>query len=84
LERFANLLVQDIVSKMQVDSCDFYHNQPNDYGCITVKFFLGAGDPWHTMRGEEVQADYVNGRHGTGRYLLNENFVEYLLESIKK
>jgi len=82
-EKFAELLVQDIVSKMEVDGSEFYYNEPNDYGCVTVKFFMGPGHPWHTMRGEEVQADYANGRRGTGRYLLNKNFATYLLNSIK-
>ena len=32
------------------------------------------------MCGEEVQAEYVDGIRGTGRYKLNERFVEYLMK----
>ena len=83
-EKFAKLILGELVSKMEVEGGDFYHNESNDYGCVTVKFFTGAGDPWHSMRGEETKAKYVNGViRGTGRYRLNEKFVEYLLETLK-
>lgn len=81
LEQFARLIVQGLVSKMEVDGSDFYYNQFNDYGAVTVKFFVDC-DPKEKMVGAEVQADYPDGRRGTGRYHLNDRFVDYLLEQL--
>lgn len=82
-EKFAELVVHSIVADMQVEGSDFYHNEPNDYGCVTVKFFTGEGNPWMTMRGEEVMGNYVDGVRGTGRYRLNELFVKCLMEKLR-
>jgi hypothetical protein len=67
--RFAELVVGKLVSDIEVDACDFYFNETNNYGSITVKYFV-SGDPIR-MRGEEVD--------GTGRYRLNKEFVQSLI-----
>jgi hypothetical protein len=77
-KKFAELIVREIVSKIEVESSDFYHNESNGWGAITVKYFV-SGDP-HRMCGEEVQAEFYNGVRGTGRYHLNEEFAEYLMK----
>lgn len=83
LEKFAELIVREIVNTMEVEASEFYYNEPNDYGAVTVTFFTGSGDPWNNIRGEETQAQFHDGYRGTGRYKLNDNFVKYLMEKIK-
>ena len=78
-KKFAELIVRELVSLLQVDGSDFYHNEFNNYGCITVKYFV-PGNP-HLMCGEEVKAKFHDGMKGTGRFLLNEKFVEYIMKS---
>lgn len=79
-EKFAQLIVRELVSTLEAEYCDFYHNEANDWGCITVKYFV-PGDA-HLMRGEETKAEYVGGViKGTGRFRLNERFVEYLMKN---
>jgi hypothetical protein len=76
-EKFAELIVREVVSKMEVEGSDFYYNKPNNYGAITVKFFVG-GDA-KQMTGEEIRSQYHGGIRGTGRYKLNDKFVEHLM-----
>lgn len=77
--KFAELIVRELVSKLEVDGCEFYYNESNNWGCITVKYFVG-GDP-DRMRGEEKQAKFWGGEvRGTGYYHLNEQFVQHLME----
>ena len=84
IEKFGLLLTQEIVSKFEVEGSDFYYNEPNDYGCVTVKFFTGKGDPWHEFNAGELQSLYADGEvRGNGRYRLNKEFAEYLLGTIK-
>jgi hypothetical protein len=71
------LIVREVVSKMEVEGSDFYYNKPNNYGAITVKFFVG-GDA-KQMTGEEIRSQYHGGIRGTGRYKLNDKFVEHLM-----
>ena len=79
LEKFAELIVRELVSQLKVEGCEFYYNEVNNYGCITVKYFVG-GDPAR-MRGEEEQAKFWGGEvRGTGYYHLNEQFVQHLME----
>lgn len=78
-EKFAELIVRELVANIQVEGSDFYHNEFNDYGCITVEYFVPGNA--HLMRGEEVQAEFVGGViKGTGRFRLNERFVEHLMK----
>lgn len=79
-DRFARLLLEDIVANMQVEGEDFYYNTFNDYGCVTVKFFV-PGDPWKTLRGNEVMGRYGEQGEvrGTGRYRLKSEFAQNLL-----
>lgn len=84
LEDFVENIVRELVSKLEVDGSEFHYNQPNDYGSVTVTFFTGQGDPWRTMCGEEIMAEFSDGGlRGTGRYRLNENFVQYLVDTLK-
>jgi hypothetical protein len=79
IEKFAELIVRELVANIQVEGSDFYHNEFNDYGCITVEYFVPGNA--HLMRGEEVQAEFVGGViKGTGRFRLNERFVEHLMK----
>ena len=79
-DEFAELIVRELVSTLQAEYCDFYHNEANDWGCITVKYFVPGNA--HLMRGEETKAEYVGGViKGTGRFRLNERFVEYLMKN---
>ena len=77
-EKFAELIVRELVSKLEVEGSDFYYNKNNNYGVITVKYFV-SGDSTQ-MCGEEVQAEFHNEVKGTGRYRLNEKFVEHLMK----
>lgn len=77
LERFARMVVAELVSRMQVEGSDFYYNEYNDYGSITVQHFV-EGDA-RAMAGDEVFAQFHNGYRETGRYRLNDKFVEHLM-----
>lgn len=79
LEKFAELIVAQLVSKLEVEGSDIYHNESNNYGCITVKYFV-PGNP-NDMIGEETQADFRHGRAGTGRYRLNDKFIKFLMDN---
>jgi hypothetical protein len=76
-EKFAELIVRELVSTMSVEGSDFYYNEPNKYGCVTVQFFV-PGDA-RLMRGEEIQGQFRDGVRGTGRFKLTERFVEHLM-----
>jgi hypothetical protein len=80
LEKFAELIVRELVSKFEVEgNSDYiYHNEANNWGVITIRHFVD-GDP-KQMCGEEVQAEYTDKICGTGRYRLNEKFVEHLMK----
>lgn len=82
MDKFVELIVEELVSKMQVEGSEFYYNEPNDHGCVTVKFFV-PGNPQDNMRGEEVMGNFADGVRGTGCYRLNSNFVQYLLKGLK-
>ena len=78
IKKFAELIVRELVSQLEVEGSDFYYNKNNNCGVITVKYFV-SGDS-NQMCGEEVQAEFHNGVRGTGRYRLNEKFVEHLMK----
>ncbi|NDB36197.1 MAG: hypothetical protein EB023_12860 [Flavobacteriia bacterium] len=82
-EKFAQLLVEALVDTMEVDGSEFYYNEFNEYGSVTVKFFVGC-DPRKEMCGPEVQGLFVTKddqfeERGTGSFRLNRRFAEYLL-----
>lgn len=79
-KKFAELIVKESVSKIEVESCDLWYNETNNYGCVKVRFFVG-GNP-ERMRGEEIVRKYVNGMRPSGFYRLNDEFVKYLMEGI--
>jgi hypothetical protein len=78
IEKFALLIVRELVSTLAVEGSDLYHNEYNDWGAIKVKYFVD-GDP-NKMLGEELWAQFTDGFRGTGRYRLNERFVEHLMQ----
>jgi hypothetical protein len=84
ITQFARLLAESMVAQMQVEGSDFYYNKPNNYGCITVKFFTGPGNP-NNMRGTEVMARFapLNQLRGTGSWRLNTEFAAWLIDTIK-
>jgi hypothetical protein len=68
---------------MPVEGCDFYYNQANDYGSITLKLFV-EGDPDKFQGDAERAKFYQRGVQETGRYFLNEACVEMLAERCLK
>ena len=81
--RYTELLSEALVENMEVEGSDFYYNDGNQYGSVTVKFFVDC-DPGQEMRGEEVKALFYGDEwKGTGRYRLNRRFAKHLLDSLK-
>jgi len=77
-EKFAELVIEELVNSMSVENSDLYHNQDNGWGCIAVKFWV-EGDP-SAMRGEQIQSRFADGSvRGTGSYRLNHEFVRHLM-----
>ena len=77
-KKFAESVIRELVSarctfRVEPSVDGFYYNKFNDYGCITVKFFVD-GDPF-LMAGEEINA----GTHYS-TYRLNERFVKHLMK----
>ena len=78
-EKFAELIVKELVADIQVEGSNIYYNRYNDQGCITVHYFVD-GDP-NRMCGESVKAEFGDGKiKDTGRYRLNDEFVRHLME----
>lgn len=78
-KKFVELIVRELVSKLEVEGSDVWHNQSNDWGAIKIKHFVD-GDP-NQMLGEEVMAQYANGTvKGSGRYRLNDRFAQHLMK----
>lgn len=79
IEKFAELIVKELVADLQVEGSNFYYNRYNDQGCITVHYFVSS-DP-NRMCGESVKAEFGDGKiKDTGRYRLNDQFVRHLME----
>ena len=77
--KFAELIVDQLFSKIHIEGSDFYYNKTNEYGCITMKVFTPK-DPWNAYRGAEIQAEYYNRVvKGTGEYRLNSEFTNMVM-----
>jgi len=77
-EKFAELVIEELVNSMSVENSDLYHNEDNNWGCIAVKFWVD-GDP-SAMLGEQIQSRFADGSvRGTGSHRLNHKFVRYLM-----
>jgi hypothetical protein len=74
--------VREVVSILQIESSDFYYNEPNDYGSITTRIYTGEGNPWELFRGDEIQAKFNNGVRGTGYYQLNDEVIPIIMERL--
>lgn len=82
-ERGRRSAIEDLFKLISVESEDFYHNEPNNYGCITFKWFCGEGDPSRQYRGQpEMAILYKRGLAPTGRFYLNEAAVDTMLAAI--
>lgn len=73
--------VRAVLDLMSIEGCDFYFNEINDYGCITMKLFTGRGDAGR-FAGEEQTALFLDGVRGTGYYRLNEAGIDRVMELI--
>jgi hypothetical protein len=77
--KFAELIVNQLFSKVQIDGSDFWYNDTNQYGTVKATFFTDT-DPWYSYRGTEATAEYQSGViKGTGRYYLNSEFSNMVL-----
>lgn len=85
VERIRREAVRDVLSLFAPEGADFYHNEPNDYGCITLRLWTGEGNP-EKFQGEKEMAEYGPKREvrWSGRYKLNEAAVDMVLDSIKE
>lgn len=84
LEKFAQLVISDIVKTMVVCNEDFYYDENTKLGSVKPTFYI-EGAACKTM-GTELTAEYYDSTfneyeiRGTGWYNLNENFVKYLFD----
>jgi hypothetical protein len=75
-------VIAALFSEISVEGCDFYHNEANDYGSVDAKIYV-KGNPWRLYAGTEQTARYRGGKvAGTGRYFVNEAFVELLADRV--
>lgn len=81
--------IQALFDLLEVEGSDFYFNEPNDYGCITMKWFCGEGNPWERYRGDEILCQYMTRDGGTetrgsGRFKLNGAAVDKMIEHLEE
>jgi hypothetical protein len=84
IEKIQRETIRAMLDMLSCEYSDFYYNQPNDYGTISLTLFSGEGDPGKLYRGEEHTAQYRDGIRGTGSYKLNDAAVEMLLKKVNK
>lgn len=75
--------IRQVLDLMSVEGEDFYYNEANDYGRISLGLFTGAGDPFNRFAGEQQQSLYAGGvMRPNGRYRLSELLVYRIEEMI--
>lgn len=76
--------VRALLDLMSIDGCDFYHNEPNDYGYITMTLFTGSGSAIDFM-GEERMLNLAGGAvRGSGYFGINEAGVDRVMQLLEK
>lgn len=87
MSEFHRPTVRALMDLFSIEGCNFYHNEPNNYGAITGTIFTGRG-PADNFRGKEHTAKFAGGQvRGTGYFKLNEagiNRIMWLLEEHAK
>ena len=81
----ARAVVRGVLDQLTVEGSDFYHNEPNDYGVITGRLFVGQGNPWEKYRGEALTSVYGSGegeRRPNGYYKLNDALVDKIVDEL--
>lgn len=80
--------IRAVLDLFQVEGSDFYHNEYNDYGCVTMKLFV-PGDA-NRFAGNEVMGRFYEHAsrkevvRGTGRYTLNDALVGEIARMIEE
>lgn len=81
LPKLDRATIRAVLDLFSVEGSDFYFNEANNYGCITMKLFTGEGDPFVRFRGEAEMGEY--GKRGggtevrpTGCYSLNDRLID--------
>ena len=75
--------IEDLFKLLPVEGEHFYFNEPNNYGCITFKWFCGEGNPMKQYAGTEQMGQYhKRGLCPTGRYYLNKDAVDIMLAAL--
>lgn len=80
---FDRATVRAVLDLMSIEGCDFYFNEYNNYGCITMKLFTGEGDAGQ-FAGEERTRQFRDGVRGTGYYRLNDAGIDRVMELLTK
>lgn len=78
--------VAALLDLFEVDSCDFYYNESNEYGTVSFTLFV-SGRP-ERFQGRQVMGDYVTNSGGTerrwtGRFKLNEATVDEIIRQLE-
>jgi hypothetical protein len=81
-EENARSVLRALFNLIPIDGSDFYYNEPNDYGVVTMHWFCGEGDPSQLYRGVERQAQYFDGTRETDTYYLNDAAIDQMLKQI--
>jgi hypothetical protein len=84
VERIQRETIRAVLDLFSVESADFYYNQPNDYGTITLKLWTDDGNPLEKYRGEEIKAQFRDGYRGSGMYKLNDATVDLVFNQVKR
>jgi hypothetical protein len=75
--------VRAVLDLFAVEGSDFYFNEPNDYGCITMRLYTGQGHPWLLFRGAAEMGNYRDGQRPNGYYKLNDALIDRIVKLIK-
>lgn len=77
-------VVKAVLNLFHVEGCDFYYNEPNNYGKISFGYFSGKGNPWELYKGEEITSEYAGDViRGTGYYRTNDALVEKVIQQLE-
>ena len=63
---------------------DFYYNESNNYGAISLRFFTGRGNPFDQYASNEKLSNFSGEIRGNGFYTLNDNAIEMFLDKINE
>lgn len=85
----AKAVIRALLAQMRSEGADFYYNQPNNYGSITMHVHTGKGDAFELYAGKPQLSRYGTRNGGVeerpnGYYGYNERLVDYLYGLITK